>query len=57
MRIVKDAICPGADQCFLKSFNVLCNLLLVCYVHLFGLHNFFKVDDKLQQKLLIELAL
>lgn len=50
LRIVKDAICAAAaDQCFLKSFNVPCNVLLVCYVHLFCLHNFFKVD-KLQQK-------
>jgi len=50
LRNVKDAICPGADQCFLKSFNVLCNLLLVCCVHPFGLYNFLEVDDKLQQK-------
>jgi hypothetical protein len=42
LRIGKDAMCPGADQCFVKSFNVLCNLLLVCDVHLFGLHSFFQ---------------
>lgn len=43
LRIVKGAICPGADQCLVKSFNVLCNLLVVGNVHLFVFTIFSKL--------------